>query len=115
MTGLSRRWPYLAVLLAEVAALIDSLVWVTGAGTGPWRPGPGVMAGAGPREGRVHGMADADRAAGRFADRWGLRVGEVMRFSNGYQAELLRPDGRPATEVLLDPGSGTRTWSTARP
>ncbi len=41
----------------------------------------------------VHSMAAADRAAGRFADRWYLHVGEVMQCSNGYYAELLAPDG----------------------
>ncbi|MEV6053596.1 hypothetical protein [Streptomyces sp. NPDC052107] len=107
MTGLARRWLFLAVLVAAVAALVASLMWVMGVGSGPWRPGPGVMTGAVSRAGTVRGMADADRAAGRFAERWGLRVGEVMRFSNGYYAELLDHDGRPATEVLIDPGSGT--------
>ncbi|MGW7529226.1 hypothetical protein [Streptomyces sp. NPDC054783] len=121
MTGLPRRWLFLAVLLAAVAALIASLVWVMGVGSGPWRPGPGGMTGAVSREGQVRGMADADRAAGSFAHRWGLHVGEVMRFSNGYYAELLGPDGRHATEVLIDPGSGTvhleygpaMMWNTA--
>lgn len=107
MTGPGRRGLFLAVLVAAVAALIASLVWVMGVGSGPWRPGPGVMTGAVSRSGPVRGMADADRAAGRFADRWDLRVGEVMRFSNGYYAELLDRDGRPATEVLVDPRSGT--------
>ncbi|MER6061256.1 hypothetical protein ABT167_08545 [Streptomyces sp. NPDC001792] len=103
MTGSVRRGVFLAVLVAAVAALIASLVWVMGVGSGPWRPGPGVMTGAVSRSGPVRGMADADRAAGRFADRWGLRVGEVMRFSNGYDAELFDRAGRPATEVLIDP------------
>ncbi|MFE8947352.1 hypothetical protein [Streptomyces sp. NPDC007856] len=97
MTGLTRRSLFLAVLVAAVTALIASLVWFMGVGSGPWRPGPEVMTGAVSRTGPVRGTADADRAAGRFADRWGLRVGEVMRFGNGYCAELVDPDGRPAT------------------
>jgi hypothetical protein len=44
-----------------------------------------------------------------------------MRFSNGYYAELLDSDGKGATEVLIDPASGTvqlefgpaMMWNTA--
>jgi hypothetical protein len=119
MTRLRGRWLPLTVLVAAVAALIASLVWVAGSDAG--RPGPGAMMGAVSREGPVHSLADADRAAGRFADRWDLHVGEVMRFSNGYYAELLDPAGNGATEVLIDPGSGTvhlefgpaMMWNTA--
>ncbi|MGW2741733.1 hypothetical protein [Streptomyces sp. NPDC001450] len=99
-------WLPLTVLVAAVAALIASIVWVAGGGSPSWRPGPGAMMGTVSRQGPVHNMADADRAAGRFAQRWGLHVGEIMQFSNGYYAELLAPDGSHATEVLIDPGSG---------
>jgi hypothetical protein len=51
-------------------------------------------------------MAAAERAAGQFAERWGLDVGEVMEFSNGYYVELVTDDGSRATEVLVDPSSG---------
>ncbi|KUN82229.1 hypothetical protein AQJ66_22615 [Streptomyces bungoensis] len=79
------------------------------------------MTGAVSRAGPVHDMADADRAAGRFAHRWGLHVGETMQFSNGYYAELLAPDGSRATEVLVDPRTGAvqpefgpaMMWNTA--
>ncbi|MET7780296.1 hypothetical protein ABZT28_31900 [Streptomyces sp. NPDC005388] len=85
------------------------------------RPGPGLMTGALSRAGPVHNLADADRAAGRFGDRWGLHVGEVMRFSNGYYAELLDAGDSGATEVLVDSRSGTvrlefgpaMMWNTA--
>ncbi|GAU69787.1 hypothetical protein SSP35_14_01210 [Streptomyces sp. NBRC 110611] len=96
----------LAVLVAAVAALIASLVWVAGSGSLSWQPGPGRTTGVVSREGPVRNLAEADRAAGHFADRWGLHVGEVMRFSNGYYAELLDARGKGATEVLIDPGSG---------
>jgi hypothetical protein len=33
-------------------------------------------------------------------------VGEVMRFTNNYYAELLEKNGRLATEVLVEPASG---------
>src|SRR3990170_4461360 len=54
----------------------------------------------------VNSLADAKRQAKRFADRLDLEVGEVMRFSNHYYAELEEKDGRPATEVLVDPATG---------
>jgi hypothetical protein len=105
MARLRGRWVPLAVLVAALAALISSLVWVSGGPGGPPRHRP--MTGAVSRDGPVHNMADAGRAADRFGDRWGLHVGEVMRFTNGYYAELLDPHGKGATEVLVDPGSGT--------
>ncbi|WP_229716155.1 hypothetical protein [Mangrovihabitans endophyticus] len=53
-------------------------------------------------------MAAARARAQAFADQLGdgLRAGEVMQFSNGYYSELLSADGRGATEVLIDPGTG---------
>ena len=121
MSRVRSRWLPLAVLLAAAAALIASLIWATGNGSPSWQPGPGTMMGAVSRTGPVHDMADADRAAADFADRWNLHVGEVMQFSNGYYAELLAPDGSRATEVLIDPGSGSvqvevgpaMMWNTA--
>ncbi|MFI1164623.1 hypothetical protein ACH4UM_13585 [Streptomyces sp. NPDC020801] len=118
MSGLKGRWFPLAVLVAAVAALIASFVWVAGSRSGP--AGRGAM-GVVSREGPVHSMADADRAAARFATRWNLHVGEVMQFSNGYYAELLAPNGSRATEVLVDPAGGAvrvefgpaMMWNTA--
>lgn len=122
MTGRlrDRRLP-LIVLVAAVAALIASVVWVSGVGSPPWGPGPRAMTGTVSRAGPVHDMAGADRAAGRFAHRRGLHVGEVMQFSNGYYAELLARDGSHATEVLVDPRTGAvqtefgpaMMWNTA--
>ncbi|WIY01026.1 hypothetical protein QRX60_44485 [Amycolatopsis mongoliensis] len=119
MTALRGRWLPLAVLVAAAAALIASLVWVVGGVSGP--SGPTTMMGGVAGEGPVRNMADADQAAGRFAGQRGLHVGEVMQFSNGYYAELLAADGSRATEVLIDPGSGTvqlesgpaMMWNTA--
>ncbi|MFB9904311.1 hypothetical protein [Allokutzneria oryzae] len=119
MTALRGRWPPVAVLVAAVAMLVASLVWVAGDGSAP--PGPTTRTAGVPGEGPVRTMDDADRAAERFADQEGLRVGEVMQFSNGYYAQLLAPDGSRATEVLIDPDSGTvqiefgpaMMWNTA--
>lgn len=121
MTGLRGRWLPLTVLVATVAALIASLVWIAGNGSPSWHPRPGAMMGVVSRAGAVHDLADADRAAGRFASGWGLHVGEVMRFSNGYYAQLLDGHGKGATEVLIEPGSGrvqqefgpAMMWNTA--
>lgn len=122
MTVLRGRWLPLAVFVVAVAALIASLMWVTGGtGASPWRAGPGMMTGPASTGGPVRSFADADRAAERFAAPRQLHVGEVMRFSNGYYAELLDKGGQRATEVLVDPGSGTvrleygpaMMWNTA--
>lgn len=108
MTRPHSRWLPLTVLTATLAALIASIVWVAGTSpSSPWRPGPGAMMSTVSGTGPVRSLADADRAAERFADRWDLHIGEVMRFSNGYYAELLDRDGKGATEVLIDPSSGT--------
>ncbi|MFF3127601.1 hypothetical protein ACFVRD_36135 [Streptomyces sp. NPDC057908] len=63
--------------------------------------------GAVSRDGPVRNLDGAERAAGRFADRWDPRVGEVMEFSNGYYTEFLTPDGKGATKVFIDPGNGS--------
>ncbi|MFI6600212.1 hypothetical protein ACIBHX_28545 [Nonomuraea sp. NPDC050536] len=117
MTGQGRRLRP-AVLVVALAAVVAWVVWVAVSGLGP--PGSWTM-GVVSHEGPVHSMAEAEHAAGRFAQRWGLHVGEVMQFSNGYYAELLSPDGSRATEVLVVPGSGTvqlefgpaMMWNTA--
>lgn len=54
----------------------------------------------------VGSLAAARGRAQVFANRLGLRVGEVMRFSNGYYAELTSTGGRLATEVLINPADG---------
>lgn len=98
------RWLPLTVLVGALAALIASVVWVAPSGFEP--PGPTAMMGALARHGPLRNLADADRAAGRFADRSNLHVGEVMRFSNGYYAELLDAHDKGATEVLIESDSG---------
>lgn len=69
--------------------------------------GPGMM-GLTARGGGepVRSLGAARREAQRFADRLGLATGEVMRFTENYDVNLRERDGRLATEVLVDPGSG---------
>lgn len=56
----------------------------------------------------VSNLDEARDRAEEFARTFGagLRVGEVMRFTNHYYAEIEESDGTNATEVLVDPGSG---------
>lgn len=71
--------------------------------------GPGMMGGRYglPGDGQpVQTLAAAHQRAQLFADRLGLRAGEVMQFSNGFYSELLTNDGQGATEVLIDPAGG---------
>jgi len=112
VTWLRHRWLPLTVLVTAVGLLVSSIVWVVGAGWGPTMFGPGGMMGPGmggmaiAGDGPVRDLDDAERAATRFADRWGLTVGEVMQFDNGFYAEIGEPSGDLATEVLIDPRTG---------
>lgn len=101
----------LVVLFTAVAALVISVGWaVARTDDNGWmmsRYGSGMMGLSRSGDGQPVGdLAAARRQAQRFADRLDLRVGEVMRFSNNYYAELRERNGRPATEVLVDPTSG---------
>jgi len=124
MTWLRHRWLPLTVLVTAVVLLVGSIVWIGAAGWAPIMMGPGAMMGPGVAvagDGPVRDLDDAERAAGRFADRWGLTVGEVMQFDNGFYAELAEPSGNLATEVLIDPRTGAvqvefgpaMMWNTA--
>lgn len=128
MTWVRRRWLPLAILIATVGLLIGSMVWTSGAWVG-WGPtasmrGPGGITGPGVAiagDGPVDDLEGARRAAARFADRWGLAAGEVMEFDNGFYVELADPSGDLATEVLVDPRTGSvqiefgpaMMWNTA--
>lgn len=122
MNTVRRPWLPLTVLVAAVALLVGSFVWVSGAGWGPRAMmGAGGYGAAMAGDGPVDDLAGAQRAAGRFADRWGLTVGEVMEFDNGFYAELAEPSGELATEVLVDRRTGSvqiefgpaMMWNTA--
>jgi hypothetical protein len=103
----------LVVLVSAVTALVASAGWAVARadeGNGNWmmsRYGSGMMGYAASGAGEpVRDLARAKRQAERFADQLGLRVGEVMRFTNNYYAELVEQNGRLATEVLVEPASG---------
>jgi len=127
-----RRLGLVAAIALALAGLLGTSVWawsgglagggMTHGGYGLSRDGPGMMGGAGMMgdgagmmgegpygqtgTGPVTSLGQARSEALRFADRLGLRVGEVMRFSNGFYAELLTPTGTAATEVLVDAADG---------
>ncbi|MDP3972897.1 MAG: hypothetical protein Q8P61_08325 [Candidatus Nanopelagicales bacterium] len=111
MTGGIRRGPALAVLIVASVVLVGTMV-IAGVGFGsggvPWGPGAPMMGGfAATGQGPVSTIGEAEVAARRVADQWGLRVGEVMQFDNGYYVQLDKPDGSAATELLIDPITGT--------
>jgi|NGEPerStandDraft_9_1074522.scaffolds.fasta_scaffold02420_4 hypothetical protein len=129
MTGLRAWLRRAAVPLVAVLALALSGGWlaVRGGQTG-WRsaaytagPGAGMMGSAGlmgsagmmgfglAGDGRpVRDLGAARARAERFAAQLdpGLRVGEVMAFTNQYYAEIQTAAGAGVTEVLVDRGTG---------
>ena len=54
----------------------------------------------------VSGIADPRARAQTFADRLGLKTDEVLHFQRNYYVMLVDSTGKPATEVLVDPGTG---------
>jgi len=113
----NRLWVPVVALLA----MLGSGAWLVtqedgfDRGLGPWggagMPMMGRYAGSAWLAGDgdpVDDLAEARDRAEAFAQTVGpgLRVGEVMLFTNNYYAELEEPDGTKATEVLVDPSSG---------
>lgn len=76
-----------------------------------WSPGqhwgPAILGGLGERA-PVTDLDEARDRAEAYAETLGpdLRVGEVMRFSHNFYAELEESDGTGATELLINPVSG---------
>jgi len=121
MTWLRHRWLPLLVLIAATATLVGSIAVTASRDSGWWPGGIRMMGPAVRGAGPVRGLADAQRAADRYGQRWDLHAGEVMQFENGFYAELLDPAGNGATEVLIEPHSGAvgleygpaMMWNTA--
>ena len=63
-----------------------------------WLPGHGVG---------VSSIPAARARAASAATPAGLHPGEVMWFDNGFYVELKDSSGKPATEVIVDPRTGT--------
>lgn len=98
-----RRWLPLTVLVVALVGLVASVAWVFTGDRGMYVGDRAVVGGDGP----VGDLTEAHAAADRFADRLDLEVGEVMQFDNGFYAQLLDDNGDGATEVLIDPDTGT--------
>ena len=113
MSTASRLW----VPIVAVLALLGSGTWMVayadgfdfrGSGGG-WmtggHSGSEWLAGSGDP---VDDLAEARDRAEEYAAVVGpdLRVGEVMRFSENYYAELEESDGTKATEILVEPATG---------
>ena len=108
---MTRRQGAAVVLVVALALLAGSIAW---AARGESRHGhqyaygPGMM-GLGYSTGAarpVNGIADARQRAQTFADRLGLKTGEIMHFERNYYVKLVDKQGHNATEVLVDPPTG---------
>lgn len=104
-----------AVLAVALALLGGSIAWAVNAAHGDsgyghhYAYGPS-MTGLGystSQASPVSGIAQARRQAQSFADRLGLKTSEVMHFERNYYVKLVDNEARNATEVLVDPASGT--------
>jgi hypothetical protein len=106
------RTKRLAIVAATVTAFaaVGAVVALAAGGGGSWSAGWGMMGGrytyrpAKPTQ--VHTPAAARSDAQRFANRFGLRVDEVMQFQRNFYAKLVDSHGNGATEVLVDPSTG---------
>ena len=110
-----------AVLVVALAGLAASVSYAVGRGAdGGWWPGGmhrgnySMMGSNGKStswfldgSSTVGDIAAARAQAKRFAARLGLETGEVMQFTNAFYVRLDDAAGRPATEVLVDPGTGS--------
>jgi hypothetical protein len=107
VSWLRRSWLPLMVLVAATTLLVASVAWAAATAGTPWSPVGGMTGTPMRGEGPVRDLAAAARAAARFGQSSGLTVGEVMQFDNGFYAELVDAAGSRATEVLIDPATGT--------
>jgi hypothetical protein len=71
----------------------SSIGWMMGYRTGSASP--------------VETIAQARSRAQAYADRLDLKVAEVIHFTNNFYARLDDKSGHPATEVLVDPATGS--------
>ena len=111
--------PALVLVVAAVALVGTVGFAVAGTSTGGWgmhmnafsMMGSGGKAqhwyvqGAGP----VSDIAGARAQAQKFADRLGLKTAEVMQFTNNFYVRLDDSSAHGATEVLVDPKTGSVT------
>jgi hypothetical protein len=114
----------LIALVAVAAAVVATLGYATVRATGGIGGYGSMMGGSGyammgPHQAQsawylqgtapVKDIAGARARAQLFADELGLETGEVMQFTNNFYVLLLDRQGKPATEVLVDPETGAVT------
>ncbi len=114
----------LAVLVAALAGIGTTIAWAVARGTDgghvygqEYGSGYSMMAPGGQQlawyvDGSsepARDIASARARAQRFAERLDLRTAEVMRFANDFYVLLEDRQGKPATEVLVDPQTGVVT------
>lgn len=100
---MTHRATSLWVPVIALIAMVVSGAWLVtqeGFDLGDW-DGNGSMMGRRSGSGPVEGLTGARDRVEEFAEAVGgsLRVGEVMRFTRNYYAELEERDGTKATEV----------------
>jgi hypothetical protein len=122
---MTRRLLPLLVVVAALAVLVGTISYAVARandggnhGYGSMMNGSeyGMMGATGTRSnwylngsGPVSEIAAARTQAQRFADRLGLKTGEVMQFADNFYVLLTDTQGKPATEVLVDPETGAVT------
>ena len=103
----------IVVLVVAVAGIIGSGAWALSSGNPhgtSWmhnNASSWMMSYRSNNPHPVRSIADAKQNAQAFADRLDLKVAEVMQFGNNFYARLDDKSGKPATEVLVDPATGT--------
>lgn len=122
---MTRKLLPLLVVVAALAALIGTISYaVARAGNGGNHAYGSMMNGSGYAmmgsnrqrtgwylngSGPVTTITAARAQAQRFADGLALETGEVMQFANNFYVLLTDKQGKPATEVLVDPETGAVT------
>jgi hypothetical protein len=91
MMGRQGQEPYAGMMGSSMMGSMGSMGIV-------WLPGDGVA---------VSSIPAARARAASAARAAGLHPGEVMWFDNGFYVELKDSSGKPATEVIVDPRTGT--------
>jgi hypothetical protein len=108
---MTRRHTATLLVVGALGLLGASLAWAATRTTntghhyayGPQMMGYGYTT---QKESPVSGIADARARAQTFADKLGLRTGEVLHFQRNYYVQLVDTSGKPATELLVDPATG---------
>lgn len=118
MISMTRKHVPALVLVVAVVALVGTVGFAvagtSGGGWGTHMNAFSMMGSSGKSQawflkgsGPVADIAGARSQAQKFADRLELTTSEVMRFSNNFYVRLDDSAGRGATEVLVDPKTGS--------